>query len=991
VVKSSQLISEFMQALQQEINALKKGKGGSMVKVFNGRLLRETSGLFVYVFHLENFLIALDDTPAEIEVAGTKCQCQVVSVRGMEVQIALEKSFGQNVAEAKIWTNLWFLLELLRKKYEEALPSADSKFEISKKLFAGIASERVGGGSEPEYSLSAGESPNQSQKNAIADSFNKSLAVIWGPPGTGKTKTIAKAVQAHLNAGRRVLLASHANTAVDEALEDIAEHLKPTDFYQEGKLIRQGVCHKATLEKDYPLVILDNIAAKLGESLTREKNDLLSEQTKIEGFLNSCKGLMETKTLAEQASKDCDSLKDSLSDVQNKLKNAQNELKDHKNVQKEKRDKLAKAKQAGFLKRTFLGLNPEKLQGEIDRLSVTIDAKNRVVSEQKARYDETKSKLTAKESEIKRLQDKLSKLISEWGVSVEELNSEIEKKENRLEEINTRLGEIDKELDEIQKRALTEARLVATTLTKTFSSKQFPDEPFDILIIDESSMAPLPYIYWAAGRVSSAVTIVGDFLQLPPICVSDDSMARKWLGRSIFDVLGINSVKQATQDEKVSFLDTQYRMAPDIAGIPNKFFYQGFLHNGANTKNIIFEDSIGGSSPLVMVDTTATSPWCSRLSTSGRFNIYHALVSTSIARKLLSESDVDTIGIVTPYRAQARLIQKITKDWDIGGKVRVDTVHRFQGGEEQVIILDCVEGPGVPKWSMLDDQRQDSAARLLLNVALTRAKSKVFLVAHKQHFYSTLNKKSIIVKVIERFSDVGVALSSENLVDNYFASDFEKWASAVIETPDIINEDNSTLFTEKNFWPVFLKDLQSVETNLIIMSPFASLARAGKLMDFFRALSQKGVKVRVYTRPPRQQGGSLSEHAEQVIEQLETIGVEVIQRSNMHQKIAVIDDCIAWEGSLNILSHRDTKEQMRRLEGENAVQEVIRSLDLDKDEKPLYSPRESRSQADDDLCPRCLEKGLESKLVQRMGRYGPFWGCSSFPKCRYTKDIRRRR
>lgn len=32
------------------------------------------------------------------------------------------------------------------------------------------------------------------------------------------------------------------------------------------------------------------------------------------------------------------------------------------------------------------------------------------------------------------------------------------------------------------------------------------------------------------------------------------------------------------------------------------------------------------------------------------------------------------------------------------------------------------------------------------------------------------------------------------------------------------------------------------------------------------------------------------------------------------------------------------------------------------------------------LCPRC-----KSKLVERQGKNGPFTGCSSFPKCRYTK------
>ena len=48
-----------------------------------------------------------------------------------------------------------------------------------------------------------------------------------------------------------------------------------------------------------------------------------------------------------------------------------------------------------------------------------------------------------------------------------------------------------------------------------------------------------------------------------------------------------------------------------------------------------------------------------------------------------------------------------------------------------------------------------------------------------------------------------------------------------------------------------------------------------------------------------------------VIDQLRSIGVNVIvnviERRSMHQKVAIIDEVIAWEGSLNILSHGTQK------------------------------------------------------------------------------------
>ena len=36
------------------------------------------------------------------------------------------------------------------------------------------------------------------------------------------------------------------------------------------------------------------------------------------------------------------------------------------------------------------------------------------------------------------------------------------------------------------------------------------------------------------------------------------------------------------------------------------------------------------------------------------------------------------------------------------------------------------------------------------------------------------------------------------------------------------------------------------------------------------------------------------------------------------------------------------------------------------------------------LCPRC-----GGQLVKRKGKYGPFLGCSHYPKCRYTTKYKR--
>jgi superfamily I DNA and/or RNA helicase len=1008
---TSNTIKEFIIALDQEITAIKRGKGGSIVKVFNGRFLREVSGLHVYAFNLENFLAVLDDSPAEIEIRGNRHPAQVLLTQGLEVEIGIECFCGQYISEAKLQTNLWYLLELLKKKFAEMQNATNNAVSLSEALFNNQSvtktefdnilscrncgtKNRIGNRAttsqiplcgkckheiRPQYSSSA-KPPNDSQKKAIDNSFFSQIAVIWGPPGTGKTKTIAQAIEAHLNAGRRVLLVSHANAAVDEALEDVAEQLKTTPFYNEGKLVRLGIPQSGHLEKlieKYPLVFLDNIASKLGESLSTEKIKLETERDRIEGILDQYGKAYHLTQLFRTLSAELGALRTELSDLNKKVSVVKDEIKRIEQMQRMSRNKLIEAKSAGAFRRFFRGLDPLKIQRAIDQTSIELDDKKHLGNEISTRSDNLKGLIASKELEAAEARGEASNAIRLLGITEEQLEEKKKDTESQKDVIITRITEIVHQLDEIQKKALSEARLVATTLTKTFAAKQFPDTPFDVLILDEASMAPLPHLYWAVSRCRGYITIVGDFLQLPPICISEEEMAQKWLGKSIFFVLGINGVNEAVKDRRVTLLDTQYRMAPEISLIPNRFFYQNILKDHLSTKNRRLDDGVSNS-PLVLIETASINPWCSRLSTGGRFNLYNALLCCTLAKKIILNISDGRIGIITPYAAQARLINKIAKDWEILSRIRTSTVHRFQGGEESIIIFDTVEGSGTRVAPMLDDRKPDSDARLLLNVAITRAKNRFYLVGHTKHLLSDLHAVSVLSRIIHHFHVNAETIISESLVDSYFSNDFERWADALMSTITNLPPVYGHLYTERNFWATFFQDLKTSKARIIILSPFLSVRRSGFFMDYFRAMKGRDIDIRVYTRPKNQQTGEMANQADIVIDQLRSIGVSVIERRSMHQKVAIIDDAIAWEGSLNILSHRDTEEHMRRFEGLSTVEEIIRNLELDE-EMPTGNQTEDK----------CPEPGCDGYLVVRT-KYGrKFLGCSNYAKkkCRYTRRI----
>jgi len=65
---------------------------------------------------------------------------------------------------------------------------------------------------------------NTAQNEAVEKAVTaEDLALIHGPPGTGKTYTIARAIRAMVDRGERVLLSAFTNRAVDNALEALRD------------------------------------------------------------------------------------------------------------------------------------------------------------------------------------------------------------------------------------------------------------------------------------------------------------------------------------------------------------------------------------------------------------------------------------------------------------------------------------------------------------------------------------------------------------------------------------------------------------------------------------------------------------------------------------------------------------------------------------------------------------------------------------------------
>ena len=76
-------------------------------------------------------------------------------------------------------------------------------------------------------------------------------------------------------------------------------------------------------------------------------------------------------------------------------------------------------------------------------------------------------------------------------------------------------------------------------------------------------------------------------------------------------------------------------------------------------------------------------------------------------------------------------------------------------------------------------------------------------------------------------------------------------------------------------------------------------------------------------------------------------------------------------------------DTLSNAEIENIVGALTRNnaTDISKREH-IKSIHETQRQIAQNICPRC-----NAPLVLRKGKYGDFYGCSNYPKCKFTKDI----
>lgn len=1070
------MLDEMDIALADEIKA--QGSVLSKRVAINGKSKGEQNGLYLYDFSLQTHWTPQDDTPVIIRVSNTsRVTGTIIKAAGMGILVSFEKPLTQGELQR---LDIYSDSTELTKRLREALKQAkEGEHQLASKCFK-LRSFRSGT-REPKNIFTTFELDDY-QKKAASIAFGSEVSYIIGPPGTGKTHTLAAIAYAFMNEGRSILIAAHTNIAADNAIKSLVKSCAEKNLaLHEGQAVRFGVTdtlQDPIYEKAYVPAIIKKRTSVLGkrkeeiivrlEQISKAKVKVQKEEEQALPGWNAqrsqylaqcelCKTTMAPLQLSEQAR--VAALNRQMQQAESKLRNTQHDIENIKlalsqAVQQHTQLKwitklhvsntntleaaLTEAQQMHRIKRLFKGINIEKISDDVaqakhavwqdeqninalqSRIQVLHTEQSRLENLVNLHFQEYKAvqyQITlpsSDEQKIAQLQTEITQLevlLAQGDENQKQQNKQSEAKErlykdevHKLEEEQT---SIDKQLQDIEKKIVAEAQIVATTLSKVYMNSALAERQFDVVIMDEVSMAPLPAAYIVACHANTSVIALGDPQQLSPILQAKTEVAEKWLGKSLFDHNSLTLVNAASSGYGNSaILKNQSRMHPDIAIVSSKHVYKNELYNSdrvvGRPPNYIHVAPLPGKY-LLLCDTSDANPIATKPEGRSRINIYNALCTLAIARQVLytqpplenGQSDAKRIGIITPYAKQAELYNRLVADAGLGDYIHSGTVHRFQGLEFDVIIFDTVDsGTSKPREGFIKGGYGSNAMRLV-NVAITRARHKLIIVANSAYINAKFDENDTLRLTIEHakrntiFSNAvlnnilatrpetqvmtGIQIRDENIVAQQFR--LPPKANTFFEEFKIL--------TEETFFNPFERDVQNAKIDIIVVSPFLAEWRTSSLLSLLQKKLTDGIKVLVITKPLNEQNVKTGEVADQM---LKNASIDVQYQSRLHEKIAIIDKQIVYSGSLNILSHSNTSEVMVRLNSQKFAEEIGSLIGFSNSTKS-YKKSETTSDMDDnDITISCNELpklkcacGCDMRAI--VGKFGPFYGCVNYTKC----------
>lgn len=624
---------------------------------------------------------------------------------------------------------------------------------------------------------------NLEQRVAVESALTKRLTIITGPPGTGKSQVVTNLLINAVWQGKKVLFASKNNKAVD-VVETRVNNLGPrpvllrvgSNAYQSKlaeyllSMLSISVSNQDNIEysefqslhlemmdklqtlnaQQEKIIELRNVTDSLERKVehTREKLDEISfNKIKLLNFEKIEETIEEFKTSLETADKSKQGLmakllwfsikKEKLIEANQKLQNLSSTLSNTNlqlDIDEVKEDNIEHCYQT--LQKIYTDLNSLiEVKDYFDSLELLKQQKSLVdISLEQIKIYEKISKYSKKMWEFwlkiqpqnidKEFRFKLNKYTALLKMVIDSHKSENTLDSNTYRQYSKLFNEV--------------SHLLPCWATTSLSAKgKIPFEAgfYDIVVFDEASQcdiaSALPLLY----RAKSAV-IIGDPKQLSHISSLAKGQDQKLLSKYSlledyphwsYSFNSLFNLATALVDSSsiINLLD-HHRSHKDIIQFSNDEFYEGRLRVATNYNYLKSYKKDEPGIRWLDIQGNVVKPHL-----GGALNKEEAVAIVEEIQRLVIENSYEgTIGVVSPFRAQANyIIELVNKNNILANKLLkneflVDTVHKFQGDEKDIMFFSPVIAKNISKGSLSFLKNNGN----LFNVAITRARAQLIVV-----------------------------------------------------------------------------------------------------------------------------------------------------------------------------------------------------------------------------------------------------------------------
>lgn len=270
-------------------------------------------------------------------------------------------------------------------------------------------------------------------------------------------------------------------------------------------------------------------------------------------------------------------------------------------------------------------------------------------------------------------------------------------------------------------------------------------ELFDVVIIDEATQCDIASSIPLLQRAKKAI-VVGDPKQLRHLSFLSSAQQHKFARQFEIDHLPSNKIDYRNSSlldlvsstlqsqEQVHFLDEHYRSKPDIIAFSNQHFYEDRLkimtaNPISKTEKSIFQYELSG---------TRNEKGQNPVEASAILTYIKTIIQKE---QTLSKSLCQSIGILSPFRAQVTLLRSMISKSITAQNIRrhqllIGTPHQFQGEERDLMFLSFAVDKETHPSTYLYLNRSD-----VFNVSITRARLA-------QHLFFSISPQELSSKYL---------------------------------------------------------------------------------------------------------------------------------------------------------------------------------------------------------------------------------------------------